>query len=136
MQPNTRLNKGNCDKKLAPDFHRRYRGIVGSLGCLATTIRPHLAWTCSELIKYVQFSGKNHKLAAEHICLTFAVLGNKRSAILKTLMKTTTFWGAGWMRTGPRMPTSADRAHSYDEYLSHRLEESAPRQRVTFHSQG
>jgi len=38
MQPNTRLNKRNCDKNLAPDFHRRYRGIVGSLGCLATII--------------------------------------------------------------------------------------------------
>jgi len=28
MQPNTRLNKEDCDKNPAPDFHRRYRGIV------------------------------------------------------------------------------------------------------------
>jgi len=30
MQPNTRLNKEDCDKNPAPDFHRRYRGIVGN----------------------------------------------------------------------------------------------------------
>ena len=32
MQPNTHHNKEDCDKKPASDFHRRYRGIVGSLG--------------------------------------------------------------------------------------------------------
>ena len=67
MQPNTRLNKGDCDKNPAPDFHRRYRGIVGSLGYLVTMTRPDLAWAYSELSKYVQFPGKNHMLAAEHV---------------------------------------------------------------------
>jgi len=67
MQPNTRLNKDDCDKNPAPDFHRRYRDIVGSLGYLVTMTRPDLAWAYSELSKYVQFPGKNHMLAAEHV---------------------------------------------------------------------
>jgi len=48
-------------------FHRRYRGIVSSLGCLVTMTRPDLAWAYSELSEYVQFPGKNHMLAAEHV---------------------------------------------------------------------
>jgi len=67
MQPNTRLNKDDCDKNPAPDFHRRYRDIVGSLGYLVTMTRLDLAWAYSELSKYVQFPGKNHMLAAEHV---------------------------------------------------------------------
>jgi len=38
-----RLNKDNCDKNPAPDFHRRYCGIVGCLGYLVTMTRQHLA---------------------------------------------------------------------------------------------
>ena len=64
MQPNTRLNKDDCDKNPAPDFHRRYRGIVSSLGYLVTTTCPNLVWAYSELSQYVQFPGKNHMLAA------------------------------------------------------------------------
>jgi len=67
MQPNTRLNKDDCDKNPAPDFHRRYRDIVGSLGYLVTMTRPDLAWAYSELSKYVPFSRKNHMLAAENV---------------------------------------------------------------------
>jgi len=67
MQPNTRLNKDYCDKNPAPDFHGRYRGIVGSLGYLVTMTRPDLAWAYSELSKYVQNPGKNHMLATEHV---------------------------------------------------------------------
>ena len=36
MKPNTRLSKDDCDPNPQPDFHRRYRGIVGSLGYLVT----------------------------------------------------------------------------------------------------
>ena len=66
MQPNTRL-KEDSDKNHAPDFHRRCRSIVGSLGCLVTMTRPDLAWAYSELSKYVQFPGKSHMLAAKHV---------------------------------------------------------------------
>jgi len=71
MHPNTHLNKGDCDKNPAPDFHRRYHGIVGSLGCLVTMTRPDLAWAFSEVSNYVQFPGKNHMLAAEHVLSYF-----------------------------------------------------------------
>jgi len=54
-------------KNPAPDLHRRYRGIVGSLGYLVTMKRPDLAWAYSELSKYVQFPGKNNMLAAERV---------------------------------------------------------------------
>ena len=67
MQPNTRLNKDDCDKNPDPDFHRRYRGIVSSLGYLVTMTRPDLAHAYSKLSKYVPFPGKNHMLAAEHV---------------------------------------------------------------------
>jgi len=77
MQPNTRLNKGDCDKNTAPDFHRRNRGIVGSLGYLVTMTRPDLAWAYSKLSKYVQFPGKLHMLAAEHVLYYLRSTWNK-----------------------------------------------------------
>jgi len=40
MQPNMRLDKDDCDKNPAPDFHRRYRGIVGSIGYLVKMMTP------------------------------------------------------------------------------------------------
>jgi len=67
MQLNTRLNKDDCEKNPAPDFHRRYRSIVGSLGYLVTITRQDLAWAYFELSKYVHVPGKNHILAAEHV---------------------------------------------------------------------
>ena len=44
MAPNTRLSKEDCDSKPDPIFHRRYRGIVDSLGYLVNMTRPDLAW--------------------------------------------------------------------------------------------
>ena len=67
MKPNTRLSKDNCDPNPKPDFHRRHRGIVGSLGYLVTMTRPDLAWSYFELSKYVQFPGIAHMDAAEHV---------------------------------------------------------------------
>jgi len=95
MQPNTRLNKEDCDKNPAPDFHRRYRGIIGSLGYLVTMTRPNLAWAYSKFSKYVQFPGKPHMLAAEHVLCHLRALGIKQSATLVILSKTPTFCGVG-----------------------------------------
>ena len=67
MIPNTRLRKEDCDMNPDPEAHGRYCGIVGSLGYLVNMTRPDLAWAYSELSKYVQFPGKPHKLAAEHV---------------------------------------------------------------------
>jgi len=67
MKPKTRLSKDNCDPNHKQDFHRRYRGIVGSLGYPVTMTRPDLAWSYSELSKYVQFPGIAHMEAAGHV---------------------------------------------------------------------
>ena len=67
MAPNTHLSKVDCDPNPDPIFHRRYRGIVGSLGYLVNMTRPDLAWSYSELSKYVQFPGKSHMSAADHV---------------------------------------------------------------------
>jgi len=48
MKSNTRLSKDVYDPSPKPDFHKRYRGIVGSLGYLVTMTR----WSESELSKY------------------------------------------------------------------------------------
>ena len=67
MKPNTRLAKDNCDMSPKPYFHKRYRGIVGSLGYLVTMTRPDLAWSYSKLSKHVQFPGQTHMDAADHV---------------------------------------------------------------------
>ena len=40
MTPGSRLTKEQCDPNPEPAFHRRYRGIVGSLGYLVNMTRP------------------------------------------------------------------------------------------------
>jgi len=67
MKPNTRLFKDDCDPNPKSDFHRRYLGIVSSLGYLVTMTRPDLAWSYSELSKYVRFPGIAHMEAAENV---------------------------------------------------------------------
>ena len=54
MKPGTRLTKEQSNPSPDLAFHRRYRGIVGSLGYLVNMTRPDLAWSYSELSKYVQ----------------------------------------------------------------------------------
>jgi hypothetical protein len=58
MKPGTRLTKEQSNPSPDPAFHRRYRGIVGSLGYLVNMTRPDLAWSYSELSKYVQYRGQ------------------------------------------------------------------------------
>jgi hypothetical protein len=67
MTPGSRLTKEQCDPHPDPAFHRRYRGIVGSLGYLVNVTWPDLAWPYSELSKYVQNPGKTHMDAAHHV---------------------------------------------------------------------
>jgi len=83
LQPNMRLNKGDCEKNPAPDFHQRYGGLVGSLGCFVTMTRllVDLAWAYSELSKYVQFPGENHMLATEHVLSYLRGTGNPSQTI-------------------------------------------------------
>ena len=65
--PHTHLSKDDCDPNPHPEFHRRYRGIVGSLGYLVNMTRPDLAWSYSELSEYVQYPGVSHMAAADHV---------------------------------------------------------------------
>jgi len=67
MKLNTRLSKDDCDPNPKADFRRRYCGIVGRFGYLVTMTRPDLAWSYSEISKYVQFPGIAHMEAAEHV---------------------------------------------------------------------
>jgi len=67
MKPNTRLSKDDRDPNPKPDFHRRYRGIVGSLGYLVAMTRPDLSWPYFEISKYLQFPGIAHVEVAEHV---------------------------------------------------------------------
>jgi len=67
MKPNTRLLKDDCDLSAKLDFHKRYYGIVGNLGYLIKMTCPDLAWSYSELSKYVEFHGQSHMEAAEHV---------------------------------------------------------------------
>ena len=51
MTPGSRLTKEQCDPHPDPPdpvFHRRYRGIVGSLGYLVNLTRPDSVWSYSD----------------------------------------------------------------------------------------
>ena len=53
MHPNSRFDKDDCDKNLAPNLHLRYGGIVRRLGYLITMTYPDLSGSSSELNHYV-----------------------------------------------------------------------------------
>ena len=69
MTPNTHLSKDDCNPNPDPIFQRWYRGIVGvgSLGYLVNMTPPDIAWAYSELSKYVQYPGRCHMAAADHV---------------------------------------------------------------------
>jgi len=77
MKPNTRFSKDDCDPNPKQDFHRRRRGIVGSLGYLVTMTRPNLAWSDSDLRKYVQFPGIAHMETAADVLRHFRDTSNE-----------------------------------------------------------
>ena len=79
MKPNTRLSKDDCDPSPKPDFHKRDRGIVGSLAYLVTMTRPDLARSYSELGKYVQFPGNHTWRHLKMSYVTCGQLGTKPS---------------------------------------------------------
>ena len=92
MTPGIRLTKDQCNPSPDPVFHRRYRGIVGSLGYLVNMTRPDLAWSYSELSKYVQYPGKAHMDAAQHVLRYLrgtydqAIVYEKCDALANTLL--------------------------------------------------
>ena len=106
IQPKTHLNKDDCDKNSAPDFHRRYHGIVGSLQYLVTMTHPDLAWAYSKLRlrSMCNFEESTTYLLPNTFCLIFAALGIKLFAILviQVSRKPQRFVGLGRCRLGRR----------------------------------
>ena len=65
MDPNVRLTKRDSPEVVDPHLHRRMRSIVGCLSYLVNMTPPDLAFTYSQLSKFVQSPGPVH-LAAAH----------------------------------------------------------------------
>ena len=110
MTPGIRLTKDQCNPSPDPVFHRRYRGIVGSLGYLVNMTRPDLAWSYSELSKYVQYPGKAHMDAAQHVLRYLrgtydqAIVYEKCDALANTL------WG--WVDSDWAADLDSRRSHT------------------------
>ena len=128
MKPNTQLSKDDCDPSSNPDFHKRYRGIVGSLGYLAIT-RPDLAWSYSELSKYVQFPGKSHIEAAKHVLRYLRATWNETITYTRESRRVNELWG--WVDAEWAGDTDTRRSHTgyflINEWWPHFLEESLTR---------
>ena len=65
LDPNVRLTKRDSPEAVDPRLHRRMRSIVGCLSYLVNMTRPDLAFTYSQLSKFVQSPGPVHLAAAE-----------------------------------------------------------------------
>ena len=110
MKPGTRLTKEQSNPSPDPAFHRRYRGIVGSLGYLVNMTRPDLAWSYSELSKYVQYPGQAHMDAALHVLRYLR--GTYDQAILYQHVHTLadTLWG--WVDSDWAADVDSRRSHT------------------------
>jgi hypothetical protein len=110
MKPGTRLTRDQSDFSPDPAFHRRYRGIVGSLGYLVNMRRPDLAWSNSQLSKYVQYPGQAHMDAAVHVLRSLR--GTYDRAILYQQVDTLadTLWG--WVDSDLAADVDSRRSHT------------------------
>jgi hypothetical protein len=82
MTPGSRLTKDQCDLDPDPVFHRRYRGIVGSLGYLVNMTRPDLVWSYSERTEQVRAElFKNPGKALLHIWTPLTTSAATRATI-------------------------------------------------------
>jgi hypothetical protein len=113
MKPGTLLTRDQSDFSPDPAFHRRYGGIVGSLGYLVNMTSPDLAWSYSELSKYVSYPGQAHMDAAVHVLRYLR--GTYDQAILYQRVDTLaeTFWG--WVDSD--WAADADFGRSHTGYL-------------------
>ncbi len=65
LDPNVRLTTRNSQEVVDRRLYRRMRSIVGCLSYLVNMTRPDLAFTDSQLGKFVQSPGPVHLAAAE-----------------------------------------------------------------------
>jgi hypothetical protein len=110
LPPNLRLRKEDCDLTPDPAFHSRYRGIVGSLGYLVNMTRPDLAFVYSELNKYVQFPGKLHMAAAEHVLRYLRGTYDKGILFSRGVKNANLLWG--WVDADWAGDTDTRRSHT------------------------
>jgi hypothetical protein len=103
MQLHTFIKQGIC-------FHRRYRGIVGSLGYLVNMTRPDLAWSYSELSKYVQNPGKAHMDAAHHVLRYLRATYDQPIVYERTNEMANTIWG--WVDSDWAADLDSRRSHT------------------------
>ena len=68
LDPNVRLSKLDCPEVVDPLVHRKYRSIVGCLSYLVNMMRPDLAFSFSQLSKFLQCPGDAHLAAAGVRC--------------------------------------------------------------------
>jgi hypothetical protein len=67
LDPNTRLSKLDCPTVVNPHVHRKYRSIVGCISYLVNMTRPDLAFSFSQLSKFLQCPGDTHLAAAYRV---------------------------------------------------------------------
>jgi hypothetical protein len=67
LDPNVRLSKLDCPEVVDPLVHRKYRSIVGCLSYLVNMTRPDLAFSFSQLSKFLQCPGDAHLAAAYRV---------------------------------------------------------------------
>jgi len=110
LSPNLRLRKEDCD--LHPDraFHSRDRGIVGSLGYLVHMTRSNVAFAYSELSKYVQFPGKLHMAAADHVLRYLGGTYEKGILFSRGIKQANLLWG--WVDADWAGDTDTRRSHT------------------------
>ncbi len=62
-----RLSKLDCPEVVDPLVHRKYRSIVGCLSYLVNMTRPDLAFSFSQLSKFLLYPGDAHLAAAYRV---------------------------------------------------------------------
>jgi hypothetical protein len=67
LDPNVRLSKLDCPSVVDPKVHRTYRSIVGCISYLVNMTRPDLAFSFSQLSKFLQHPGDTHLAAAYRV---------------------------------------------------------------------
>ena len=60
LDPNVRLSKLDCPTVVDPHVHRKHRSIVGCISYLVNMTRPDLAFSFSQLSKFLQQPGETH----------------------------------------------------------------------------
>jgi hypothetical protein len=67
LDPSVRLSKLDCPEVMDPLVHRKYRSIVGCLSCVVNMTRPDLAFSFSQISKFLQCPGDAHLAAAYRV---------------------------------------------------------------------